>query len=48
VEDCGVGDVLVGCVCAGFDVGYLLDDVLGLMLADGGVGWEGRMYSSLC
>lgn len=32
MEDGGVGEVLVGCVCAGFDVGYLFDDVLEVML----------------
>lgn len=32
MEDGCVGEVLVGCVGAGFDVGYLFDDVLEVTL----------------
>lgn len=38
MEDGGVGELLVGCVGAGFDVGYLFDDVLEVVLAYGGTG----------
>lgn len=40
MEDCGVGEVLVGCVGAGFDVGDLFDDVLGVCVRDGKLGWS--------
>lgn len=44
MEDGGVGELLVGCVGAGFDVGYLFDDVLEVMLVYGelGLGWGRR------
>ena len=47
MEDGGVGELLVGCVGAGFDVGYLLDDVLEVVLVYGKLGWGGGAYSSL-
>jgi hypothetical protein len=48
VEDGGVGEVLVRGVGAGFDVGYLLDDVLFVVLACCGIIWGRETYSSLC